>query len=201
VSAILQKHSRMPRKYNRARAALAETKPKQITHKYRLEDVTPQTILTRYLTDESTQSIADDYGVTRQALSAHLIKHAEEDWKDVQMARALARKDKAEEAMDSAEDALQLAKAREMLKSAQWDLERVCKRIYGIDRGEFNINFNLGDLGDRLRRAKERAEKFINQQRSNKPLNRLRTWPSLFATRTRKIRFRLRRPIQHRTHE
>ena len=114
----------------------------------------PRLILKRYLSDESTKDIAADFGVTRQALGQYLLRHAEEDWKEAQVARAIARKEKAEDAIETATDPLQLAKARELLKAAQWDLERVCRRIYGQ---EVNVNLNVVDLGERLRRARERV--------------------------------------------
>jgi len=98
-----------------------------------LRDADPKTILQRYLSDESTKDIAASYGITRQALGQFLLKHAEEEWKDAQVARALARKEQAEDEIERAGDALSLARARELLKAAQWDLERVCRRIYGQD--------------------------------------------------------------------
>jgi hypothetical protein len=147
------KHSRMPRKYKRQAVAKVETKPLVIAGGLVGQD--PKTILLRYLSDESTSVIAADYGVTRQALGQYLLRHAEDDWKEAQVARAIARKEKAEDQIENANDPLELAKARELLKAAQWDLERVCRRIYGQ---ETNININLsGDLGDRLRRARERT--------------------------------------------
>jgi hypothetical protein len=85
------------------------------------------------LTDETVREIAASYGVTRAALSSWLLRVAEDDWKEAQVARALARKESAEDAMVSAQNALDLARARELLKAAQWDLERVCRRIYGSD--------------------------------------------------------------------
>jgi len=94
----------------------------------------PKIVLMRYLSDETSYSIAESHGVTVQALSKWLISHAEQEWKDAQVARAIARKDRAEDALAAAHDPLSLAKARELLKAAQWDLERVCKRIYGEDK-------------------------------------------------------------------
>ena len=96
-----------------------------------LATVEPQTIIARYLQGELTEDIAKSYGVTRQGLGYHLRKTAEEEWKEAQIILAIERKDKAEEALESAADALSLARAREQLRSAQWDLERVLKRIYG----------------------------------------------------------------------
>ena len=154
VAEVLMKHSRMPRKFD---VSPDEPKPEntRVTHRNRLTKQSPQDILKRYLTDESTGSIAASLGITRQALSAYLLKHAEEAWKEAQVAKAIARKEKAEEALEVAKDPLALAQARELLKSAQWDLERVCRRIYGQDH---NINITVNaDLGERLRRARERV--------------------------------------------
>lgn len=93
--------------------------------------VSPKTVIERYLAGERTEDIAKTYGVTRQGLGWYLRKHAEEDWKEAQVILAIERKDKAEEGLDSASDVLSLARAREQLKAAQWDLERVYHRIYG----------------------------------------------------------------------
>lgn len=153
MSDPLLKHSRLPRKYE----AKPPVKQEQATRMVIAEGLAgqdPRQILNRYLSDESTSVIAADYGVTRQALGQYLLRHAEEDWKEAQVARAIARKEKAEDSIESATDPLQLAKARELLKAAQWDLERVCRRIYGQ---EVNLNLNVVDLGERLRRARERV--------------------------------------------
>ena len=130
---VIQKHSRMPRKQE-APTGSVERLPLDQCKLPALQQASPQTILLRYLSDESTKDIAATYGVTRQALSQYLLKHAEEDWKEAQVARAIARKEKAEDDLESAADPLSLARARELLKAAQWDLERVCRRIYGEDR-------------------------------------------------------------------
>lgn len=154
MSEVLLKHSRMPRKYEKRDVVTTDSKPMVIAKGLVGQD--PKDILLRYLSDESTEVIAASYSVTRQALGQFLLRHAEEDWKEAQVARAIARKEKAEDAIESADDPLKLAKARELLKAAQWDLERVCRRIYGQDHN-LNLNVNIVDLGDRLRRARERV--------------------------------------------
>src|SRR6266545_2436727 len=95
--------------------------------------VDPKPILLRLLNEETALSIAQSLNITRSALYQFLMRTAEQDWKDIQVCRALARKEAAEEEMDAATDGLVLARARERLKSAQWDLERVYRRIYGQD--------------------------------------------------------------------
>lgn len=155
MSEPVLKHSRMPRKYEKKAQPQTALVKQASTSIAKLAGENPMTILQRYLSDESTSVIAADYGVTRQALGQYLLRHAEEDWKEAQVARAIARKEKAEDGIESANDPLELAKARELLKAAQWDLERVCKRIYGQDQ---NINVNVTvDRGERLRRAWERV--------------------------------------------
>lgn len=113
-----------------------------------LRNVKPEDVLERYLAGENSPEIAKSLGVTKQALSFWLLNKAENEWKSAQLVRALERKDKAELLMESADNALDLARAREQLKSAQWDLERVCRRIYGQDQppagaGAVQININL----------------------------------------------------------
>ena len=125
-----------------------------------LREADPKLILQRYLSDESTKDIAKTFGVTRQALGQYLLKTAETEWKEAQVARAISRKEQAEDDMDAIagriENAdkeqrerltLTLSLARERLKAAQWDLERVCRRIYGQDQahvGGAAVQINIG---------------------------------------------------------
>ncbi len=114
-----------------------------------LTSVNPALILEQYLTDRTTRDIAKQFGVTAQALGRHLLHEAPEYWQECQVARAIARKEQAEEDLDSMRDGSYLnsrgeqmclsantvSLARERLKAAQWELERTCRRIYG-DRVE-----------------------------------------------------------------
>jgi hypothetical protein len=136
-----------------------------------LREADPKTILARYLSDESTKVIAASYGVTRQALGQYLLRTVEEEWKDAQVARALARKEEAEDEYErirtelrpedggqAADVDISLARmklAEKSLKAAQWDLERVCKRIYGqdtpVDTGrKVSITLNLGVPAEKI---------------------------------------------------
>ena len=97
----------------------------------RLANLDPQAVLERYIGGETGTQIAQSLQVTRQALSCWMRVHAEDAWKDAQIVQALELKDKAQDDLANASDALALACAREQLRSAQWDLERVYHRIYG----------------------------------------------------------------------
>lgn len=95
--------------------------------------------ISRFMDGEKTADIAQEYGVTRQRLNQILLESAQEDWKAAQIALALTRKETAEEDLERAEDGLSLARARERVKSAQWDLERVFRRMYGDEKAQINI--------------------------------------------------------------
>lgn len=113
----------------------------------KLAGLDPKDILERYLAGETSPQIAASYGVTKQALSLWLITKGEADWRAAQLVKAIERKDKAEDLIESASTMLDLTRGREMLKAAQWDLERVCRRIYGQDvpnvAQAVQVNINL----------------------------------------------------------
>lgn len=117
-------------------------------------DLKPGEVLQRYLSEETTSQIASSYGISRKTLTQWLREVAKDEWRKVQIIRALDIKDKGNEQLEVADDALSLARAREMVKSAQWELQ-------ALDEDYRPKNFvtieNIGDLGDRLRRAKERV--------------------------------------------
>ena len=107
--------------------AVVEPKP---FDKGRLAKTDPQNVLERYMGGETTTQIAASLGVTRQGLGWWLRQHAQSEWKEAQIILAIERKEKAEDDLDAATDALSLARAREQLRGAQWELERVFHRIY-----------------------------------------------------------------------
>lgn len=112
-----------------------------------LSKADPKNVIERYLAEETTTEIAKSLGVTRSGLNYWLLEVAEEQWRKAQIIRATKRKDEAEEEMDTASDALTLARARERLRAAQWELERVQRRIYGQDSqtasAAVQVNINL----------------------------------------------------------
>lgn len=102
-----------------------------IYHPDKLKGLDVQSVIGRYLNGETSNQIAASLGCTRQGLSFHLRKNAENDWREAQIVQAIERKELAEDELGTAPDALALARAREQLRSAQWDLERIFSRMYG----------------------------------------------------------------------
>ena len=105
-----------------------------------LKSIDPKDVLDRYLSGETGPQIAQSLGVTKQALSYWLSNTAESEWKSAQFVKAFSRKEQAEDLIETANNPLDLARAREMLRAAQWDLERVCRRIYGQDAPPAGLN-------------------------------------------------------------
>ena len=96
-------------------------------------DFDPKPVLVRYLQGEELAEIAESYGVHPKALNYHLLKeNVREAWRKAQVAVSLAEKQEAEKVVRDAPDSLSLGRAREMLRSKQWDLERLEARLFGV---------------------------------------------------------------------
>lgn len=109
----------------------------------------PQRILEQIIAGKRTEDVAKALNVTKDQLVYRLVKNAPEEWQGAQLIRDLRRKEEAEDAIDSADDMLKLRKAEAKLKSAQWSLERVCRRVYGDIKEEtgsdkVSITLNIG---------------------------------------------------------
>jgi transposase-like protein len=110
-------------------------------------------VLARYEAGETIREVCKDYGVSHVTLYKRIIEDQEEYWKSLQVATSLARKEEAERELDTAPDMVTVARCTQRLKAAQWDLERVCRRIYGqepaavLGAGVINITIgiNRGD--------------------------------------------------------
>lgn len=126
-------------------------------------------LLTGYAQGKEIADLAPNYGVSDVTAYALLIRDHEEDWKRAQEGRAVAKRDRANADLQSLRqtlwaaensetplDALSLARIREQVrlaeiqaKRAEWELERVFRRIYGQDReadagGRVSITLNIG---------------------------------------------------------
>jgi len=123
----------------------------------------PREVLDKYLTEQTTSQIAQSYGISRKSLVAWLRQVMPAEWKHVQIVRALVRKDDGNDGFETAEDALSLARAREMVKSAQFDLERLDSPTWGqtqqvVHSGTVNISHALQEISQRrLARSTEPA--------------------------------------------
>ena len=124
-------------------------------------------VLARYIDGEQIVRIAPDYGYGHVSLYALLWKERESDWCDAQASRALARHADALADLDAVKKALEEAKGpnamieisrqRELLKvaearikSAQWELEKLMRRIYGQEPPQLHMSINLGEVSSKI---------------------------------------------------
>lgn len=125
------------------------------TPKYAVSKLDPKDVLDQYLNGKTTPQIAAEHGISRQALNAWLRRTDLEGWQAAQTALAEEEVDKAKEYRSSIQQRLEtankeererlniaLACARDAEKSAQWRLERVCRRIYGDEKVALNLAGN-----------------------------------------------------------
>ena len=106
-----------------------------------------QDAIDRYSKGESAHEIAVSHGIDVNTLYRHLIEHREADWRTAKISLAIAELDKAEQDLKRASDKLGVSRAREEIRSRQWQLERLFRRIYGQDQpasGHAAVQINIG---------------------------------------------------------
>lgn len=111
-------------------------------------------VLAKYMDGQQVAAMAKDYGVSDVTIYALLLRERAEDWRDIQQARALARLERAQQEMRDATDMLSLARARELVRSAQFELERLLARFYSAKQ-ELTVT-HRHDLADRIQQAEAR---------------------------------------------
>jgi len=134
---------------------LSELNPQQLgaykaNHVKPLAKVSAEELLARYEAGGHIPDIATELGVSFQAVYAHIFKHDPEGWKEQQAARAIAELEQWEQRIVSAPDTLELTRAREGLRAAQWKLERVLRRIYGQDSPPASVTINITAVDARI---------------------------------------------------
>jgi len=99
-------------------------------------------VLERYINGEQVAAIAPEHNLSDVTIYALLLREHEGTWSDIQKARALARLERSQEQLKTADDALSLARARELVRSAQWELERLLSRLYG-QKQEVKVDIDM----------------------------------------------------------
>ena len=96
-----------------------------------LAKLDPKPILQRLYNGESLRQIATDLGVSNVGLRAWLLREDRETYHEVITAALATRVAEADENLETAADALSIARAREMARFARMDLERRRPALYG----------------------------------------------------------------------
>ena len=138
-------------------------------------------IMQRYLDGEQIAAISKDYGLGATNAYALLWKDHEEQFCEAQTSRALAQCSNAEANMEAIKSTIEgidrhdknamveIAKQRELIKiaesrikSSQWSLEKVCRRIFGAEVPQIQLKVNLGDVKSRIAQL-ERELGFVGE--------------------------------------
>ena len=121
-------------------------KPAAIRHK--------GTLLERIAEGEYVTDIAKDLGLTTPAAVSKYLSH-DPDYIAARLSGTKVRLEKWERELEAADDNVKVARARELLSHARWRAEREFPEHWG-QHNRLTVEHS-GDLGDRLRRAKERV--------------------------------------------
>lgn len=105
-------------------------------------------VIQRAMQDQRIKDVAAEIGVHRTALNAALLKYCQEDWQEAQVARAMMNVEDAEQELETAADMPAIARARERLRSAQWQLEKLNRRLFGEEKaqglGQGTVHISIG---------------------------------------------------------
>ena len=140
---VMQKHSRLPRKLQpiERKDLTVAKKPLGNIPAERRAEIADQ-VLERYIQGEQVAQMAGEYNTSDVTIYALLLRERQEDWVSIQTARALARLERNQNQLEGASDALSLARARESVRSAQWELERLLRRLYGEDKAQVAVQIS-----------------------------------------------------------
>ena len=107
------------------------------------KDLDPDKLIQQYLSEATTSQIAKQYGVSRKALTKWIREQRPKEWKQAQIVKALVLKEDSEEGILSATDALSLARNREALKAAHFDLTSLDPDYQPKQQVEVQINHHV----------------------------------------------------------
>lgn len=112
--------------------------------------------LKRLAAGDSLRAIADDLGVSHQAVRVLLLDEVPEEYRTYQRQSLIARIVEADQQLEDAATPIAIARARELCRFARWDAERRLPNLFGQQtRVEFGGMITL-DRAERLRCARER---------------------------------------------
>lgn len=115
----------------------------------------PKAVLARIRKGEGLRSIGKSLGLSQEGVRKWLLREVGPEYQEVQTDGLLQRVVDADRMLEDADDAVDIARAREIARFARMDLERRRPNLYG-QRSHVTIE-NVGDLAEKLRRARERV--------------------------------------------
>jgi hypothetical protein len=103
-------------------------------------------ILEKYRAGQEIKALAAAYGLSHTSVYELLLRTREEDYRAAQTARSLARLETARSDLEKAIDPIAINRAEKLVKTYQWELEKLARRLYGQSEQESPnlIQINIG---------------------------------------------------------
>lgn len=112
-------------------------------------------ILNRLAAGDSVRAVADDMGVSHQAIRMLLLSEAPERYREAQQRGLIAQIADATQQLQEADNPIAIARARELCRFSRWDAERRLPHLFGQ---QSRLTVETGpDLGELLREARKRV--------------------------------------------
>ena len=120
------------------------------------------TALTRYQNGELLESVAKDLNISRATLYGWMLNEAPDEYKEIQKNALITRLAETYEKIEVASDQLDLARARELRRAAQWDAERRLSRLFA-QKQEVSVDVTYA-IADKLTAARSRVIDHVASQ-------------------------------------
>jgi AcrR family transcriptional regulator len=105
-------------------------------------------VMQRAYQDMRLKDVAAELGVARTSLNQALLKYCAEDWQEMQVARSMTVLEDAEQDLETADSMHAVSRAGHRLRAAQWQLEKLHRRLYGEEKaqglGQGTVHINIG---------------------------------------------------------
>ena len=100
----------------------------------------PTPILDLFRSGMSIAQIAEGLGAHGRNVYEVLLKYAPAEWAAISAAGSLERMERSDELLDGAENNVEVQKASAIGRNAQWMLERLAPKLYGVKQDSAGVN-------------------------------------------------------------
>jgi hypothetical protein len=112
-------------------------------------------ILERLAAGDSVRAVADDIGVSHQAVRALMLDEVPAEYREAQRRGLINQVAWATTLLEQADDPIAITRARELCRFTRWDAERRLPHLFGQ---QSRLTVETGpDLGELLREARRRV--------------------------------------------
>ena len=89
------------------------------------------------------EDLSAEWGVPVRTIYSHLLTFAPDEFRAASALRALERKKVCEDSLERAEDNVSASKWKSLLQAAQWDLERLAPKVFGVKQAQEGLQITV----------------------------------------------------------